>query len=237
MVKQEMSKGIYIAVLNQGHIRTELSYLMAELTHQNKFRIFLTYPAEKPIANNRNQIVKDFLKRKEYDYLMMVDSDIVPPMNIVDLATFDKDIISGVCFAFMDRAIVPLVLKELPPEKRIDNKPYTIADVDGTEGLVEVDAVGTGCVIIKREVLEALQDDQPFCNIYDQQGVKTLGLDLSFCKKAKDKGFKVWVHLDYLCSHWTPVDLKDIYKSLQDRREIKKMSVKSDTPKEYEKIH
>lgn len=223
--KIHQSKGVYVAVLNQGAIRPELSYLLTDLTHQNKYRLFLSYPAAKPISFNRNSIVKDFLKRTEYDYLLMIDSDIIPPLNYIDLidhlADEDKDIISGVCFAYMDNSIVPLVL-EYNPDK--NDKPFLVKSLEGTEGLVEVDAVGTGAMAIKRRVLEKVK--APFINRYDEDGMKLMGLDLSFCDKAKKEGFRTWCHLDYICSHWTKVDLKDIYRSLQGREEIKRMSLK-----------
>lgn len=243
---EKNSKGVYVAILNQGNVRTELSYFVTEITHQHKYRLYLTYPAAKPIANNRNQIIQDFLSKPEYDYLMMVDSDIVPPHNYLDLVDFDKDIISGVCFAYADNSIIPLVLRHLTPEEiaKADqenpqerSRPYRVMPFDGDEGLIECDAVGSGAMIMKREVVEALKDEQPFCNIYDEQGIKTLGLDLSFCKKAKEKGFRVWTHLDYISSHWVVVDLKTFYRAMIESREVRQLQVK-DTPNEkIENIH
>jgi hypothetical protein len=234
----EESKGVYIAVLNQGHIRPELSYLITELTHQNKYRLHVTYPADKPISFNRNKIVKDFLKKKEFDYLLMIDSDIIPPTNILDLVDHQQDIMSPVCFAYMDGAVVPLVLKEYDEEeKKNHNAPYHVQEMDGTEGMIETDAVGTGCMIIKREVVEALKDDNPFNNRYDKQGMKTLGLDLSFCMKAKKLGYKVWCHLDLVCSHWTEVDLKTIYTAVRKANEIKIQHIKEEKNEVQESTH
>lgn len=226
--QRDKSKGVYVAILNQGHVRAELSYLITDMTHQNKYRLFVAYPAAKPISNNRNQIVRDFLSKPEYDYLMMIDSDIVPPLNILDLVDHQKDVMGAVCFAYMDNAIVPLVLEKIPNLKP-GEKPYQVKEVEGTEGLIEVDAIGSGVIVMSRKVLEAVK--APFENKYDENGIKTLGLDLSFCKKAKELGFKVYCHLDFICSHWTPVDLKDIYKALQDKREVRRMAIKTRTKK------
>lgn len=231
------SKGVYVAVLNQGNIRPELSYLCTEMTHQNKYRLFLTYPSDKPIANNRNRIIKDFLSKPEYDYLMMIDSDIVPPLNILDLVDHQKPVMGAVCFAFMDSGIVPLVLKEIPEDKRKDkDKPYKVMELQGDEGCIEVDAIGSGVIVIRRDVLEAMVNDQPFCNIYNEQGLKMLGLDLSFCKKAKAKGFGVFCHLDYICSHWQKLDLKTVYQAVMNANEIKLAKLKEEKD-ETTKIH
>lgn len=243
---EKNSKGVYVAVLNQGELRVELSYLVTEMTHQHKYRLFLTYPAAKPISNNRNQIVQDFLSKPEYEYLMMIDDDIVPPQNYLDLVDFQKDIISGVCFAYADNAIIPLVLRHLTDEEIAQadkenpgerSRPYRVMHFEGDEGLIECDAVGTGAVIIHRRVIEALKDEQPFCNRYDAQGIKTLGLDLSFCKKAKEKGFRVFTHLDYVCSHWATVDLKTFYRAMVEKKEITRLQVKDVPNEKVENIH
>lgn len=239
---EKNSKGVYVAILNQGELRVELSYLMTEMTHQHKYRLFLTYPAAKPIANNRNQIIQDFLARPEYEYLMMIDDDIVPPHNYLDLVDFQKDIITGICFAYLDNAIVPLVLRHVSEEEMKNDKPeekkrpYRVMPFNGDEGLVECDAVGSGAMIIHRRVVEALADEQPFCNRYDAQGVKTLGLDLSFCQKAKEKGFRVFTHLDYVCSHWATVDLKTFYYAMVNKREVDRLQVK-EAPQKVENVH
>mgnify|MGYP003145652244 CR=1 FL=1 len=221
------SKGVYVAILNQGNVRVELAGLATEMTHQRKYRLHLSYPSAKPISNNRNEIVQDFLSKPEYDYLMMIDSDIIPPLNILDLVDHQKPIMGCVCFAYMDDGIIPLILKEIPEEERKDpRKPYKVMDLEGDEGVAEVDAIGTGLIVIRRDVLEALENEQPFCNRYDEKGLKTLGLDLSFCQKAKAKGFQIFAHLDYICSHWVKINLKDVYQAVSTANEIKLQKIK-----------
>jgi len=207
----DQTKGIYFAVLNQGEVRIEVSYLMTQLTHQNKYNLFYSYPADKPIESNRNKIVQDFLSRPEYDYLIMLDGDIVPPLNVLDLADHDKDIISPVLYAFRQKAIIPLVLAK---EKGNPNKYHMIETKKGDD-IIEVDATGTGCICIARRVLEHPQMKHPFKNYYDKNGIRNFGLDLSFCKRAKKLGFKVWVDTNMECSHWTYFDLKMVYRSLK----------------------
>ena len=80
--------GVYIAILNQGNIRPELALILNQLVYQSKYKIELHYPSEKPISYNRNKIVQDFLSREGMDYLMMIDSDIVPPANVLNLVDF-----------------------------------------------------------------------------------------------------------------------------------------------------
>jgi len=201
MIRQ---KNVFINVLNQGVIATGLVQVITNLIQQDAYRIGLDFPNGKPITNNRNNIVQKFLAKKEYDYLMMIDSDIVPPPNILKLLDYQKDIIAPVMFALQKGEVRPLYLKmakdgiyEIPKEFMKKT------------GLQEVDATGTGCIVISRKVLEKIK--HPFENIYDVDGIKKWGNDFNFCKNAKEEGFNVFVHLDFISSHITNMDLKDIY--------------------------
>lgn len=205
---------VYVAVLNQGEISTELVQYLNAMVASSPYPLFIDYPSEKPITYNRNKIVRGFLERTQYDYLIMIDSDIVPPPDYLKLLDFQKDIISGVCFAFTKKNIFPLVLKK-SATKPTDSKyfPYESVDPAKWDGLIEVDAVGTGAIVLSRKVLEAMP--YPFKNVYDKVGEKQIGNDLNFCREAKAKGFKVFVHTDYVCSHFTRFDLKSIYYTMR----------------------
>ena len=213
-------KTIYLAILNQGEIRTDLSQVLNLLIQSDAYRLYLTYPVAKPITNNRNTIAQKFLAG-DADFLMMIDSDIIPPPNILNLADFDKDIITPLMFVQQKGTLIPLFLK------RNKDGMYDAADYLAKTGLQEVDATGTGCIIIKRKVLEQIK--HPFENIYDEDGIKTLGQDFAFCQKTKKLGFKAWVHLDYVASHHSTQDLKDTfydhlgrYKAEKELFELKK---------------
>jgi GT2 family glycosyltransferase len=166
----------------------------------------ITYPNEKPISNNRNKIVQNFLLQKEFDYLLMIDSDIIPPRNILNLADFQKDIISAVCFMYQQDMVAPLILM------RQKEGQYGIANFKGYEGLIEVDAVGTGCLMLSRKVLEDIP--APFADVFDKHGVRKYGLDLAFCQKAKAKGYKIYCHLDYVAEHYVKIGLQRVYGAL-----------------------
>ena len=208
-------KTIFLCVLNQGEIRTDLAQVVNMLIQNDSYRIQLSYPHAKPITNNRNTIVQKFLAT-DCDYLMMVDADIVPPLNVLNLADFDKDIITPLMFVKQKGMLIPLFLK------RNKDGLYDAGDYLNLVGLQEVSATGTGCIIIKRKVLETLK--HPFQNIYDEDGIKTKGNDFAFCEEAAKHGFKTWVHLDFVAGHHTTSDLKDeFYQSLQKYKAEKEL--------------
>lgn len=199
------NKKVYIAVLNQGDIKIELSAVLHDLPFQNKYDVMITYPNDKPISNNRNKIVQDFLAT-DYDYLLMIDDDIIPPFNILNLADFQKDIVSALTFMYQRNTVAPLILK------RNREGSYNIMDFKGYEGLVKVDTVGTGCVMLSRKVLETIK--APFNDVFDEDGVRKFGLDIAFGQRAKAAGFKIYLHLDYPCGHKVNMDLREVYSAL-----------------------
>lgn len=208
-MQNNKNKGVYISVLNQGSIRPEIATLMADLPNQNKYNLIIDYPANKPISHNRNKIVKRFLET-DMDYLLMMDGDCVPPPEILELADYDKDIIGAVCYGYLKKMIIPFVMK-----KNAEGT-FNVLETCEESGVVECDAIGTGVIMIKREVLENLQ--YPFRNEYDPDGIKTKGLDFNFCSRAKKIGYKVFAQTDFTCSHWTVQDLKTIHKTYNQIR-------------------
>ena len=73
------------------------------------------------------------------------------------------------------------------------------------KGLIEIDSTGTGILLTSRRVLEALK--APFERKYDEDGIEELGQDLYFSSKAKDAGFRIFSHLDYIAKHYKEIDL------------------------------
>lgn len=249
----ENTKKVWVAVLNQSQINVSLVRTLLAFIRDGRYMIKLDFPADSPISNNRNQIVQKFLD-SDFDYLLQIDSDIVPPDDYLDLVEYledeDKDVISGVCYAYkhdMGKMIVPLILQQKDEKLKKEQKvarmrnqglidedeevdldeieltdeelkktEYGVYPPEERDGLVQCDAVGTGAILTSREVLEAFEEDDsgPFMDIFDEDGVRIEGLDLSFCRRAREKGFDVWAHLDYRCEHHVTQNLMDVHDAI-----------------------
>lgn len=189
--------------MNQGSVRVEQVPLLIDTLDENIYDVSYSFPANKPISYNRNKLVKDFLET-DADFLLMLDDDCIGDERLIKLADYDKDVIGGVCFGFMQQQIIPFCLT------KNEMGTYDLSDEFSLNtGVIEVDAIGSGCMMIKREVLENIPS--PFLNEYDPEGIKTAGLDLAFCRRAKEQGYRIWCNTDLLVSHWTTVDLKQMW--------------------------
>jgi GT2 family glycosyltransferase len=116
-------------------------------------------------------------------HLLFADDDMLlcPPDIIGKLLARDKDIIAPLFFRSSGN-FDPLVFNV-----NGDGEPHPILDYPHNE-LFQVDGgVGTGVILIKREVIEAIGAPYFF---YPENS--TRGADLHFCMRAIKKGFQVW---------------------------------------------
>ena len=191
---------LYLAILNEGWVRAEHinTIFLASNTKGVKLvleTLGLTW--DKPIASNGNRIVKRFLKT-DCDFLMMIDDDVIPLFNIAELIFYNKDIIGAPTRRRKAERLEWVAYKKNP-----EGKGYYSIDLDRIDpnaDLVKVDAIGTGCILIKRKVLEKVRP--PFVDEFDDDGIRCLGMDLNFCQKAVEAGFEVYVSPKKICEHF-----------------------------------
>jgi len=179
---------VLIAIPNTGNIRTELVEMLMQLKSEHDFKIM--FSNRRPIDDNRNYIVNEFIK-SGFDYLLMIDSDIVPTSNILDMINSDVDICSGMISINKGKEIIRLGLnKAKGGYKQINFK----------KGLNEVDVTGTGCMLINKRVFKELS--QPYFEFQYENGLLKEGEDFNFCSKAKEKGFKIYYNTNFPCYHY-----------------------------------
>lgn len=150
----------------------------------------------------RNYFARECVNQK-FDYLLMIDDDNpIPPQTLELMIEDDKDII-----------IAPILTRNpgingehdlcayYSREVKIKKNSLTMYDFIKKfrdEGpLHKIDAGGTGCMLIKRNVLETLLKKYEFPfefgdTVVDGQR-RTLSEDVEFCEKANKEGFEIWL--------------------------------------------
>ena len=124
------------------------------------------------VANSRNHLATQFLETAA-THLMWIDADIgFNGLDIVSMLVADQDIICGLYpkKAIDWNRVAQAVTDGVPPEELHRHvgtfviKPLEGDDDDAvanSDGLVEITAGGTGFMLVKREVFEALYDKVP----------------------------------------------------------------------------
>lgn len=165
-------------------------------------------PFSAPVDHARNNIVKRFLST-DCTHLMMIDDDIVPPVDALERLLFhNKEIVAAAC---------PMIGPDKKGNLTISYNAYAISDdkvktplIDAS-GLIEVDAVGTGCIMIKRDVLENMYIVAPFLTRYNETtGIKEMGEDIYFCKLASNMMIDIYSDFGLKCKHIKQCNLLEL---------------------------
>lgn len=211
IIKDKPKKGddtkILVALHNGGSIRKEVIYKALQMTTDGRYRVTIILPQAKPYTKNVNHTIQNVFLKGDFDFLLIVDADNPPIRNPLDLIELNKDILGLPTPQWSGDIIYPVAMdkvwsnqfKSLPPERHF--------------GLQEIDATGSGCVLIARRVIEAVDEDDegPVWNdIWDDTGTTRVTADYNFCDRAKKLGYKVWTHFDYPCDHIKEISLDDM---------------------------
>ncbi len=160
----------------------------------------------------RNWQSQLFLRRKEFKYMLIVDADEAVPWWIpFHLAELDLPIVSGVvCGLTAERGLFACVAVKGPDGKARFPSLKETKTIPAT-GVQKVHNAGTGCLMIRRDVMEKMwlkynknkAFGQPFGIPQAEQeqaalqGAMPRGEDICFTDRARELGFDV--HVDWAC--------------------------------------
>lgn len=127
------------------------------------------------------------------DYLMFIDSDMEFPADGIDhLLSLEMDIVGGLYFSRNSDFPIPIILEIK------NNTTHKYIKYPQDTDLFEVDAVGTGFMLIDMDVFKKI--DPPYFYHTTPKEFKLnehsfpdneIGEDVAFCLKAKEAGFKI----------------------------------------------
>ena len=175
----------------------------------------------KPGWGARIELCDAFLMQPKFDALFMIDMDMKFKRDALErLRSHDLPMVTG---HYFKRQTDPLV-SVIQVEKHGDLVP--LMDIP-TEGLHPIITSGMGCVLIKREVIEAVakipQIVHPFLpgpipEVYGWN--KHFGQDVRFFLYAKRLGYQLWLDASVECPHactvWLTKYLYDILRPHQE---------------------
>ena len=175
----------------------------AFLTKKGIYNELMIYAGNCHVDDSRNRLVRDFLD-SSCNQMIFIDADMrFRGQDLYNLIMFDRDVIGGTYPLKQD--------KEGYPVRFFDGE--IVAEEDGA---IEVEAVPTGFLKIKREVFEKLADISPGFKSKDDRlearkipliferlldGSQRWGGDYAFCKKWRDIGGKIYLAPDFVFGH------------------------------------
>ena len=164
------------------------------------------------LSKMRNRVVKAFLENTDSDWLLMIDTDEQLNIEVFDMlinTAHDKErpVVSGLVFAAFDAhkhpypKPVPAIFQDAPegflPLYKYDRN-----------SVFEIDACGTGCVLIHRSVLEKMRDNADpnqgtdWCWFWDGPiDGNWVSEDLLFSRRIRQLGFPIHVNTAAILPH------------------------------------
>jgi hypothetical protein len=183
-----------------------------------------TLMTESLITRARNLLAHTFLSTN-FSHLMFIDADIgFTATDIISMINADKDIICGIYpKKEINWPLVEAAVKQGVPASGLANftGSFVVNLANGAQEEtfhidkpLEIENGGTGFMVVKREVFEALSESVPryshdmyrpedseqkpmlihefFATSIDEKSNRLLSEDYHFCKIARKQGFKVW---------------------------------------------
>lgn len=196
---------VLIAVPHTGKVRTSLVKKLMKFDDREDVELY--FSSAKPVDVNRCEIADYFLEETDHDTLLMIDSDIIPPDNILDLLEEDFDVISPVIFSTRQGIPYPV------GARMQDNGKLSMYHGGSDEEILDMDAVGTGCIFIDRSVFDRIE--KPYFEFEkNDDGSMDVSEDFSFCLKCVDAGLSIKMHTGYTCGHVTGMNLEKVMSNM-----------------------
>lgn len=195
-----------------GWVHKLVTLALLRLQQDRRYDVTIIMPTWRPYEHALNRVVQDFLAQG-FDYWLNIDDDNPPLRNPLDLVELDRDVVGlpTPVWANMKPGDWPIYFNAL--NRAGDG--YRPLQGPECDGLREVDAVGSGCWLVARRVLEKAP---PFRRTYDARGFVVDGPDFDFCRSVTALGFKVWAHFGYPCDHVNPLPLIEVQRAMAEAR-------------------
>ena len=175
-----------------------------------------------PVATARNAIAGLMRGQPQCTHLWMIDDDVVVAEDAHRLLDVDADIVTArvpVWLGRLDQDGKPYHAVTIPAAKAASQEGKFDFVYSHERGPVAIDACGTGCILIRRQVLDdprmsvgQTDDGKPvlFRTLQKQDGSVDVGEDIDFTWRARQLGYTIVLEGSVRCGHEKIVDLADV---------------------------
>jgi GT2 family glycosyltransferase len=204
---------VSIGVCDPGTVNGDFAFKLIQLAQvrSDKLGPFVRVKGNGLLSKLRNRVVKTFLDSTDSDWLLLIDSDEQLSVSVFDQLIntahhLERPVVSGLVFAaFKDEGLypkpVPAIFQDAPegflPLFRYDRN-----------AVFEIDACGTGCVLIHRSVLEKMREiadphqGTDWCWFWDGPlNGEWISEDLLFSRRVRQLGFPIHVNTAAILPH------------------------------------
>lgn len=186
--REAVTAGTVVALSGEAARYTRFFVCMQSLGYQLPAGSSVRFVLGSDIAESRNQACEEM----EGDWVWFIDDDHAFRDDVlVNLLKRNEDIVTPICLRRAGSFLpIPAVDGDF-----MDLSKY------GSDDLVEVEHAGSSGMLIRREVIEALEP--PWFELGRLDDGRRISEDVNFCRRAREAGFKIHVDLGVRLGHIT----------------------------------
>jgi hypothetical protein len=181
---------------------------------------WVTFQAVRQVVHSaRNDIIRAVLREVPHaTHVFFLDDDVlVPPDGLLrllaDSVAHDIPIVSGL-YIMRGEPHLPVVYRAHPGGHHVQVTAFC-------PGLQEIDAAGAGALLIRMDVLRALEAEGQRTGEWWFDYLPPFSEDLSFCVRARRLGFRLALDWDVQCGHLTTIEVTyETFQQRSDRGEV-----------------
>jgi GT2 family glycosyltransferase len=205
---------VSIGVCDPGTVNGDFAFKLVQLAQVRSARLgpFVRIKGNGLLSKLRNRVVQTFLDSTDSDWLLLIDSDeqLSPAVfdQLIDTAHhIERPVVAGLVFAAFKvdgepyPKPVPAIFQDTPqgflPLFKYDRN-----------AIFQIDACGTGCVLIHRSVLEKMREmadphqGTNWCWFWDGPlNGEWISEDLLFSRRVRQLGFPIHVNTAAILPH------------------------------------
>jgi hypothetical protein len=205
---------VTIGSCDPGMVNGAFAYRLIQLAGARNSRLgpFVRVKGSGLLSKQRNRVVKQFLEMTDSDWLLMLDSDEQLSLEAFDAlcdTAHDKErpVVAGLVFAGFG---VPGKTYPKPVPAIFQDSPQGFLPLYKYDknSVFEIDAAGTGCLMVHRSVLEKMREvadpnqGKDWCWFWDGPvNGDWIGEDLLFSRRIKSLGYPIHVNTSVILPH------------------------------------
>jgi len=160
--------------------------------------------SEPYIDKARNVVVDKFLA-SDREWLLSVDTDIILPACVVTRLVSRGLPLVGCLIYVNQQPPFPQIYHQIADFNYGDAGIFQVQTDFEPGELVKADGTGAGCLLIHRDVFEAIPGKPPFRWFqHEMIGNEMFGEDFTFCRRAKAAGFQLYIDTAVHAPHIKP---------------------------------
>lgn len=211
-----MKPSVLISVPNLGWIHKHVVFSLLRLFVDPRITARVICPTWRPLETAQQKIVNEWIDESREDFWLSIDADNPPIGNPLDRIADDLDVVGFPTpvwhFTGEQKGERPIYWNVY---KRKGDEGYS--EWPEKSGLQRVDAVGLGCFLMARRVMERPELRYgAFVRKLNTDGTVDRGNDISFCERAREAGVALWADFDRPCRHFAELELTEVIRAYQE---------------------